>query len=265
MQSGWSVKTMHRLIMLSAVYQEASETSEAYAKIDPDNRLLWRANLRRLEFEPIRDSLLYIAGKLDLKLGGQPVNILSEPYSLRRTVYGYIDRRDLPEMMNHFDFANPEAPLGKRHETTVPQQALFMMNSPLMVEVARKLLARPEMAQARDDGQRVHALYWMIYQRAPKPEEIELGLGYVAAADQMEDPNGLAANPATDATVAGAGQLTRKQLAAKKRPLPAAGAKRGGPAFALENPGEKVERKALTAWEKYTQALLMANETVYYD
>ena len=113
MQSGWSIKTMHKLIMMSAVYQETSETNEAFAKVDPDNRLLWRANIRRLEFEPLRDSLLYIAGKLDLKLGGQPVNILSEPYSQRRSVYGYIDRRDLPEMMNHFDFANPGLPLGQ--------------------------------------------------------------------------------------------------------------------------------------------------------
>src|SRR3954462_15397354 len=81
-QSGWSVKSMHKLIMMSAVYQQKSDTNEAYAKLDPNNRLLWHYNMRRLDFEPLRDSLLYIAGELELKLGGQAVNILSEPYSM---------------------------------------------------------------------------------------------------------------------------------------------------------------------------------------
>ena len=280
MESGWSIKAMHKLIMLSAVYQERARPMRAHAKIDPDNRLLWRANIRRLEFEPLRDSLLYIAGKLDLTLGGQPVNILSEPYSERRSVYGYIDRRDLPEMMNHFDFANPGMPLGKRHETTVPQQALFMMNSPLMVDVARKLLARPEMAQAHDDSQRVHALYWMIFQRQAKPEEIKLGLGYLAAAALPLDANAqllgtstspapaamtVAANVAPESasapTEAQKAKTKAARLAANK--AAAAGKRYGG--VVLENAGERVERKALTPWEKYTQALLMANETVYYN
>ena len=260
MQSGWSVKAMHKLIMQSAVYQQSSETNDAFARIDPDNQYLWRANIRRLDFEPVRDSLLYIAGKLDLKVGGQPVNILAEPYSLRRSVYAYIDRRDLPEMMNHFDFANPGLPLGKRHETTVPQQALFMMNSPLMIEVARKLLARPEMAQAKDDSQRVHALYWMIFQRPPKPEETQLGLGYITAAGEPADPTLLAMAETPEAPASAAGKFGKGKAAGQKK---FAAAKRYG--FELQNTGEKVERKALSPWEKYTHALLMANETVYYN
>jgi hypothetical protein len=264
MQSGWSVKTMHKLIMMSAVYQQTSNTTPAYAKIDPDNRLLWRCNIRRLDFEPLRDELLYIGGTLDLKVGGQPVNILSEPYSERRSVYGYVDRRELPELMNHFDFANPAMEAGKRHETTVPQQALFMMNSPLIVDTARKLLARPEMAQAKDDGQRIHALYWMVFQRAPKLEEIDLGLGYMSqCAAASADPNAQ--------TVAAADvpeeKLTKEQRAARhKMALVAQQAeKRRYGNVVLENTGEKVDRKALTPWENYTQALLMANETVYYN
>jgi hypothetical protein len=260
-QSNWSVKTMHKLIMLSAVYQRKVDTNDKFAAIDPANRLLWRYNMHRLDFEALRDTLLYISGGLDLKLGGQPVNILSEPYSNRRSVYGYIDRRDLPEMMNHFDFANPALPLGKRHETTVPQQALFMMNSPLMVDVARKLLVRPEMGQAQDDSQRVHALYWMIFQRPPKPEEIKLGLGFLAAA---EAPN---PNEATEADPASAGEatpLSRREMAKQQR-AQKKGAKKSRYGIVLENEGEKVERKALSPWEKYTHALLMANETIYYN
>ena len=181
-------------------------------------------------------------------------------------------------MMNHFDFANPGLPLGKRHETTVPQQALFMMNSALMVDVARKLLARPEMAQAHDDSQRVHALYWMIFQRPPKPEEIELGLGYLAAAALPLDPNAQLLGTSSAAPAAMTVALNEapasaeavkvkgkgaKAAAANKAAAAAAGKRYGG--VVLENAGERVERKALTPWEKYTQALLMANETVYYN
>ncbi len=268
MQNGWSMKRLHKLIMTSAVYQQKSDTNAAFAQLDPDNRLLWRANIRRLEFEPVRDSLLYIAGKLDLKTGGQPVNILSEPYAERRSVYGFIDRGNLPEMMNHFDFANPGMPLGKRHETTVPQQALFMMNSPLMVEVTRKLLARPEMAQAKTDAQRVHALYWMIYQRAPRSEETELGLGFLEAAGTAVDADEAAtlpiqaanSEPARRPFAKGGKPLTKEQRRAMIQQ-----AQQNRRSFQLVNEGERVDRTALTPWEKYTHALLMANETVYYN
>jgi hypothetical protein len=182
---------------------------------------------------------------------------------MRRSVYGYIDRRELPEMMNHFDFANPAMEAGKRHETTVPQQALFMMNSPLMVDTARKLLARPEMVPAKTDKDKVLALYWMIFQRAPKPEETELGLGYLAQCVAAADPN--------HQTIAAADvpeeKLTKEQRIARHKMQIAAqaGNKKRYGGIDLENSGEKVERKALTPWENYTQALLMANETVYYN
>jgi hypothetical protein len=275
MQKGWSVKAMHKEIMMSAVYQQVTETNEAYAKADPENSLLWHYPLRRLELEPLRDSLLYIAGELDLKVGGQPVNILSEPYSMRRSVYGYIDRRELPEMMNYFDFANPSMSIGKRHETTVPQQALFMMNSPLVVDVARKLLNRPEMSLAKTDEKRIHALYWMVYQRPPKPTEIELGLQFVqsmtptdanqlASSAEPEPETPKAPEPVTRKKgkkgLAGAPPLTPEQ---RKALAQANQKKRGG--ITLVNQGEMVDRAPLNAWEKYTQALLMANEMVYYN
>jgi len=112
--------------------------------------LLWRANVRRLEFEALRDLLLAIGGKLDLIMWGRPVDLASELYSTRRTVYGYINRNDLPEVLVHFDFANPDMTTSKRHETTVPQQALFLINSPLVVEQAKNLVSR-----------RILRPYWM--------------------------------------------------------------------------------------------------------
>jgi len=263
MQSGWSIKAMHRLIMMSAVYQEKTETNTAFVNLDPNDRLLWRYNVRRLDFEALRDSLLYIAGKLDLTVGGHPVNILSEPYSNRRSVYGFIDRANLPEMMNHFDFANPGMPLGKRHETTVPQQALFMMNSPLMIEVSRCLLARSEMDAAKTDAQKIHALYWMIYQRPPKPEEIELGLGFLK---EVETYSSNEAPPAVQASASPnlpPGKMSKQALIAQRKQKQED--VRKGSGFMLQNEGEKVERKALTPWEKYAHALLMANEAVYYN
>jgi hypothetical protein len=265
MQSGWSVKRLHRLIMLSAVYQQKSDTHPAYAAKDPGNRLLWRYNIRRLDFEPLRDTLLYISGKLDLKAGGQPVNILAEPYSMRRSVYGFIDRANLPEMMNHFDFASPGMPTGKRHETTVPQQALFMMNSPLMVDVSRQLLARSEMAQAKNDQQRVHALYWMVYQRAPRPEEIELGLSFIAAANaDGEDAMPEASSTSESEAGRSVGKEARRKEKQLRKQIAGQQQRRGG--FQLVNEGGvTVERRALTAWEKYAHALLMANEAVYYN
>ena len=159
MEDGWSVKNMHRLIMLSRVYQEGSENNPRYAQQDPDNRLLWRANIRRLEFEAVRDSLLAIGGRLNTTLGGRPVNLGAAPYSVRRTIYGFVDRRNLPEIYNQFDFANPDITTGKRYETIVPQQALFMMNSPLVVEQARNLVNRPDFKACSGAEARIQLLY----------------------------------------------------------------------------------------------------------
>src|SRR6185369_5337269 len=94
-EEGWSVKKMHRLIMLSSVYQQSSANNPRYAQIDPFNRLLWRANIRRLEYEALRDSLLAIGGGLDKTMYGRPVDMERNPDSRRRTVYAKIDRQDV--------------------------------------------------------------------------------------------------------------------------------------------------------------------------
>jgi len=194
-ENGWSVKKLHRLIMLSKVYQESSETIPAYELADPQNRLLWRANIRRLDFESLRDTLLAVGGKLDPSVGGQPVNLTDEPYSYRRSVYGYIDRGHLPELMSLFDFSDPDMPNSKRSSTIVPQQALFLMNSPMSVGATRDIVARPEFCAASNDTQRILQLYRIIFQRAPKPVEVQLGLQFVAAEQAAQGKLDASARP----------------------------------------------------------------------
>jgi hypothetical protein len=130
---GWSIKKLQRLIMLSSVYQESSAGNPAYADKDPDNKLQWRYNLRQLDFEQMHDSILAIAGTIDLTMGGRPVPIGSEGFATRRAVYAFIDRRNPAEILTQFNFPNPSVPTGKRFLTQVPQQQLFLMNSPLVI------------------------------------------------------------------------------------------------------------------------------------
>ena len=138
-EDGWSVKKLIRLIVLSSTYQESGLTNPKYADVDPDNKLHWRYNLRRLDFEAVHDSILAISGTLDLKMGGRPVPISSGEFASRRAVYTFIDRANPAEILTQFDVPNPSVVSGRRYETIVPQQALFLMNSPLVIETSRKL------------------------------------------------------------------------------------------------------------------------------
>ena len=245
-QEGWSVKKMHRLIMLSSVYQESSANNPRFAQVDPNNRLLWRANIRRLEFEALRDSLLAIGGDLDLTMYGRPVDIDKEPYVTRRTIYGRVDRSDVADVLVNFDFANPDLPTGRRHETTVPQQALFLMNSPLVIEQAKRLVALPAFRECQDDSARIQFLYERIYQRPARPEEVSLGTEFVAGAPESE-------KMADDTTALRPIADTGRPL----RPRPFGPGGRGGNAMRRRPP--------LKAWEEYAHALLQANETSFLN
>jgi len=179
MEDGWSLKKLHRRIMLSAVYQQSSDDNPRYAQIDPDNRFLWQMNRRRLDFEALRDTVLAIGGKLDLTLGGPSVQLTAEPYSTRRSIYGFIDRNRMANLYLAFDFANPDLTTGRRDNTIVPQQALFMMNSPLVVEQARALVRREDFRTQTKEEDRLRLLYKLIYQRAPTSVETKLALDYL--------------------------------------------------------------------------------------
>lgn len=257
MQQGWSLKKLHREIMLSATYQQSSAVNGKFAAIDPENRLLWRANLRRLDFEALRDSILAIAGTLDLTMGGKPVDLGAEPYVTRRAVYGYVDRRNLSEVMTQFDFANPDNPTGKRHVTIVPQQTLFMMNSPLVAEQARKLVGTDAFAAMSSEPDRVNELFRRIYQRPATDDEMALALRFVET------------TPARDAAPALAGnrrippqQLARMEARMKDPSVPMQQQQRIREQLRAE---QTRNRAPLGAWEKLAQALFETNEASFIN
>ena len=181
MDEGWSLKKLHRLIQLSNTYQLSSDGEGRYSQIDPDNRLLWKMNRQRLDFEEMRDSLLAVSDKLDLTEGGHAVDIIGEPFSPRRTVYGFVERQNLPNMFRTFDFASPDTTSPQRFSTTVPQQALFMLNSPFVIQRARYLGARAELKSCSRPEDRIRRLYEIAYQREPDRDELKLALRFVAA------------------------------------------------------------------------------------
>jgi len=177
MDEGWSIKRLHRLIMNSSVYQQSSLVREECLDVDPDNALLWRMNPRRLTFEELRDSLLLAAGRLDPAIGGRPVDPLAD--ASRRSVYLTIDRYDLPTVFNTFDFASPEFSTAERDLTIVPQQALFLMNHPWVMERARDLAVRASADGRSDPAAQVGRLYEIVLQRAPRDEELQVAVDYL--------------------------------------------------------------------------------------
>ncbi len=183
MDDGWSIKKLHRLIMLSSVYQQSSEENDENAKLDPNNEFYWRMNRQRLDFEGLRDTLLAVSHRLDLSEGGRPVDITDDPNATRRTIYGFIDRQNLPGLLRTFDFANPDASSALRYNTTVPQQALFMMNSPFVVLQARTLEESiPSSARSNED--KVQWLYQQLYQRPATPGELRLAESFLKKIDE---------------------------------------------------------------------------------
>ena len=170
-RDGWSLKSLHRRIMLSSVYQQASAGGDASRhEGDPENRLLSHANRQRLTFEAMRDTLLAVSGRLELRQSGRPVDVTS-PDSRCRTVFGMVDRQSLPGTFRAFDFASPDQSVERRSRTMVPQQALFALNSPFVVEQAKALAARPDVASIVDPSDRITALYRIAFQRSPSAEE----------------------------------------------------------------------------------------------
>jgi len=185
MADGWSVKRLHKLIMLSATWQQTTHDHPANSKRDPGNALFWRQNLQRLDFESMRDTLLVLGGRLDLASRGGP----SDPdlnASDRRTVYGYIDRARIADSLRIFDFANPDMTAPGRVLTTVPLQALYLMNNGFVVEQARNVAARPELLSGAKDEEKIQFLYQLFFQRPPSASELRLALGYIA--DQQAKP-----------------------------------------------------------------------------
>jgi cytochrome c553 len=184
-QSGWSIKALHRLIMLSATYQQSSQFDPHNYDQDPDNKLLWRMNRRRLEVEPWRDAMLAVANTLQPTIGG-PSMELTSPGNRRRTVYAVISRHELNSLLRLFDFPDANITNDQRTVTTVPLQQLFVLNSEFMVRNAKALAAR--LADRPDDSNadRIRRAFLLLYGRPVSERELQLGLTFLAA-DPVEE------------------------------------------------------------------------------
>jgi len=189
---GWSLKELHRYIVLSATYRQQSTDRPECREVDPENRLLWKMNRRRLEWESLRDALLASSGQLDRAMGGRPVE-LARASSRRRTVYGNVDRQDLPNLFRVFDIASPDQSAARRPRTTIPQQSLYLMNSPFAIEQAQSLVNRAEVAALADPEPRIIALYRATLAREPTSDELALAQRFLAAASA--DPAGAQLSP----------------------------------------------------------------------
>jgi hypothetical protein len=193
LDSGWSIKALHREIMLSAVYQLGTEREAGNLQKDPDNRLHWRMAPRRLDVEAYRDALLAVSGKLDQSTGGPTVD-LNAAQNQRRTVYAKISRHELNGLLRLFDFPDANITSEARTETTVPQQQLFVLNSPFFIAQTRATAERIQKEEP-DDAVRIRRAYVVLFGREAKDVELRIGQGYLNAVD--------------DPAQAGKNQLTR--------------------------------------------------------
>ncbi|MCC6511286.1 MAG: DUF1553 domain-containing protein, partial [Pirellulaceae bacterium] len=181
--SGWSLKQLHRDIMLSATYRLASTSIAANQERDPENRLLWRMNRRRLDIESWRDSLLLVSGNLDSSIGGSSVN-LADKNNRRRTLYAAISRHELNPVLRLFDFPDPNLTSERRSLTTVPMQQLFVLNSDFVIDQSRAIAARAEKSAPDDHEKQISQLYSWLFGRRPADHELAVGINFL----KLESP-----------------------------------------------------------------------------
>ncbi|WP_197355305.1 PSD1 and planctomycete cytochrome C domain-containing protein [Aureliella helgolandensis] len=181
----WSIKQLIRHIVSSRTYQQSSLEIQPGKDVDPANRLYWRMNRKRLDFESLRDTLLKVTGNLDERLYGQAVPIDQLSGALRRTVYSYIDRQNLPSVFRTFDMASPDTHTPKRPQTSVPQQGLYLMNSDFIAEISLRLSEQPEFSDAEvDAAEKANRLFQQILGRAATEQEIQLAVELTEQAEQ---------------------------------------------------------------------------------
>ncbi len=186
--NGWSVKQMHRMILLSNTYQQSSQTNEAAVKVDPDNKLLWRYNRRRLEGEAIRDTMLQVSGRLNLKMGGPGVFPPMPPgvetrggwkkneepsEALRRSVYVFVRRNTRYPMFEAFDMPDTHESCARRDVTLTAPQALELMNNELVFDWARSFAGRVLNDSGLSTEEQIERAYRLAFSRAPRAGEIE--------------------------------------------------------------------------------------------
>jgi hypothetical protein len=179
----WSLRWLHREIVTSRTWRQSSAIRADLAERDPDNRLFGRANRRRLDWEAWRDSLLTAAGTLDRdRHGGPGVDPLTESAMNTRSLYGRLDRQDVPGILRVFDIANPDTAVHVRSKTTVPQQSLAVLNAPLVVSAARQVVNRVDrdLADTWCPDARITALWRAVLGRHPAPDEQQRAQDWLA-------------------------------------------------------------------------------------
>ncbi|MEZ6125595.1 MAG: DUF1553 domain-containing protein [Planctomycetaceae bacterium] len=183
--NGWSIKWLHREILLSAAWQQTSEPGAEAQQIDPANQWLSHMNRRRLDFEPWRDAMLSVGGVLDLTMGGRSSN-LDEAGNHRRTVYGTIHRHEMSTTLLMHDFPDPAQHSPKRSQTTTALQGLFLLNGPLLAEQAKNLVARLEKEFPGKNDLQVDRAYWLLLSRPPTEQEQDLAREFFGETDGDE-------------------------------------------------------------------------------
>ncbi len=228
-EGGWSLKAMHRLIMLSSTYQLSAVGDPKATEVDPDNRLHGRVAVRRLEAEAIRDALLAVSGELDTRMGGSQLHVKNRAFlfdhtskdttsydSRRRSLYLPIIRNNLYDVFQLFDYPDPAVPNGDRATTTTAPQALFFLNSDftqrLCEQMAESLLKDADL----DDASRVRRVYLKAYGRETTAQESAKALALIRDIER-----------------------------------------------ALQGKEQNLERRRLTAWASVCQVVVSANEFIY--
>jgi hypothetical protein len=190
MEDGWSVKALVRRIVLSRAYRLATIDDPRSREVDPENRLVWRGNRRRLDAECIRDTILTVSGQLRLDMGGPtfPANLSADygfkPTDTRRSVYAPVFRNALPELFEVFDFADPSMVVGRRDVSTVAPQALFLMNHPFVMDQARQAARRLRADPRLDDPARIGRAYRLTLGRPPTVAEQRIARTLVDGGDE---------------------------------------------------------------------------------
>lgn len=178
---GWSLKALHRTIMLSATYQLSSALDAKNEEVDADNTLLWRMNRRRLEVEAWRDAMLAVSGELELKVGGPSKDLIASG-NRRRTLYATISRHNLDGLLRLFDFPDPNITCDRRVITSVPLQQLFVLNSDFMIRQAGALAKRLTAESSETDSSRIRRAFVLVYGRPATDDEVRLGLQFIESA-----------------------------------------------------------------------------------
>ncbi|MDP2055878.1 MAG: PSD1 and planctomycete cytochrome C domain-containing protein [Acidobacteriota bacterium] len=255
---GLSTKALHKEIMRSAVYQlDAGMQDAAFAK-DGGNRLYWRANRHRMSAEQIRDSILFVSGALDTRVGGPSVPLT--PLADRRTVYGKVSRYKLDEFLQLFDFPSPSQTAEGRFATSVPLQRLFFMNSDFMQQHAERVAE--QVADEPDDAARIAVVYRKLFGRVPTAEETKAGRDFLQAEalKQYEERRAKAKMPPEKDAPTGA--APDKSDAPMEGP-PADGMMAGAKPGATPPEAEKKKMLPVSIFGRYVKILMSSNEFLF--